>query len=74
MGYSMVTERYHFVEWRTWDNESKTAGELKARELYDNSSDPEENTNIADLPENRDLVEQLSKQLAAGWRAAGPKI
>ncbi len=70
MGYSMVTERHHLVEWHTWDNTTKTAGELVARELYDNRTDPLENTNLADLPENAELVAELSKQLEAGWRAA----
>jgi len=50
MGYSMVTERYHLVEWHTWDNTTKTAGDLVARELYDNRDDPQENINLADLP------------------------
>jgi iduronate 2-sulfatase len=70
MGYSMVTERHHLVEWHTWDNDTKTAGELVARELYDNVADPQENTNLADLPESADLVAGLSRKLHAGWRAA----
>lgn len=72
MGYSMVTERYHYVEWRSWNNDSRQAGELAARELYDNQQDPDENVNIAGVAENAGLVEQLSSQLAAGWRAALP--
>lgn len=70
MGYSMVTERYHLVEWHTWDDTTKSAGELVARELYDNQVDPQENTNLADLPESAALVDELSRQLHAGWRAA----
>jgi iduronate 2-sulfatase len=72
MGYSMVTPRYHYVEWRHWDNDKKEAGELAAVELYDNRADPEENKNIAGLPENAAVIERLSKKLAAGWRAALP--
>jgi len=73
MGYSMVTERYHLVEWHTWDNDTKTAGELVARELYDNRDDPEENLNLADLPEHAKLVGKLSEQLRSGWKAARPQ-
>jgi arylsulfatase A-like enzyme len=73
MGYSMVTERHHLVEWHTWDNTTKTAGDLVARELYDNRADPQENTNLADLPEHAALVRRLSRELRAGWRAARPK-
>ncbi len=32
----------------------------------------DENANIAGRPENTALVAELSKQLTAGWRAAGP--
>jgi hypothetical protein len=70
MGYSMVTPQYHYVEWRTWDNDNKVSDELAAVELYDNQADPQENINIADLPENKELVRTLSQQLKAGWRAA----
>ncbi len=72
MGYSMVTERYHLVEWRTWDNAAKTAGELVARELYDNRDDPQENINLADTSKYAGLVEELSAKLRAGWRDACP--
>ena len=74
MGYSMVTERYHLVEWRTWDNDRKEAGKLVARELYDNRRDPRENRNLADLPAYADRVQELSARLAAGWRAARPSL
>jgi iduronate 2-sulfatase len=70
MGYSMVTERYHYVEWHTWDNDRKLKGELAAVELYDNRADPAENVSIADYPENGELVRTLSQKLKAGWQAA----
>ena len=72
MGYSIVTRRYHYVEWRYWDNHNKVAGKLAAVELYDNQADPEENINIAGIPENKAIVERLAQQLKAGWRAAVP--
>jgi len=72
MGYSMVTPRYHYVEWRSWDNDRKLAGELAAVELYDNRVDPEENVNIAAVPENVGILAEFAVQLRAGWRAALP--
>lgn len=70
MGYSMKTERFHYVEWFHWDNDRKLKGDLVAVELYDNQSDPDENVNIAVYPENREIIQKLSGQLAAGWKAA----
>lgn len=70
MGYSMVTRRYHYVEWYTWDNDKKVPLKKTGAELYDNQNDPEENVNIANLAENQDLVTQLSARLKAGWRDA----
>jgi iduronate 2-sulfatase len=72
MGLSMVTARYHYVEWRTWDHVAGVAGELIATELYDQQADPDENTNIADQDQNAELIKRLSTQLQRGWRAAGP--
>ena len=67
MGYSMVTARYHYVQWHDWDHEAGVAGDLIAVELYDQQSDPDENINIANLVENRQLVRRLSKQMQASW-------
>jgi iduronate 2-sulfatase len=72
MGFSMVTARHHYVEWRSWDNDKKIAGDLAAVELYDNQADPDENFNIAVRSENAGLVARLADQLRAGWRAARP--
>ena len=73
MGYSMITKNYHYVEWRYWDFEQKAAGDLAATELYNMKTDPAENVNISSLPENREVIEQLARQLQAGWRRALPK-
>jgi arylsulfatase A-like enzyme len=70
MGYSMVTAKYHYVEWYYWDDADKTAGDFVARELYDNQLDPDENVNISELPENADIIQALSEKLKAGWQAA----
>jgi arylsulfatase A-like enzyme len=65
MGYSLRTERYRFTRWVM-----RADGSEQARELYDHQSDPQENQNIAERPENRALVEALTRQLEAGWKAA----
>jgi iduronate 2-sulfatase len=68
MDYSMQTERYRYIEWRDWID-----GRLVAVELYDHETDPMENVNVADAPDRQELVQQLARQLGAGWRAARPK-
>ncbi|MHC4179035.1 MAG: sulfatase/phosphatase domain-containing protein, partial [Planctomycetota bacterium] len=74
MGYSMITSRYHYIEWYFWDHESGIAGDLAAVELYDQQSDPEENTNIAADEANKDLAEDLSALLKRTWpKADAPK-
>lgn len=73
MGYSMTTQRYHYVEWHYWDNDKKLPGILTDVELYDRQKDPQENVNIGNLPENKKLISQFAKELHSGWRAAIPK-
>ena len=72
MGSSLVTKRYHYVEWRTWDQVKGVAGELKAVEFYDQHADPQENVNIADDPQSQTVIKDLAQQLKAGWKAAQP--
>ena len=67
MGYSIRTALYRYVEWVRWDTK-----EFATRELYDQQSDPDENTNLAEQPEYREIVQTLSQRLQAGWRAALP--
>jgi iduronate 2-sulfatase len=68
MGYSMRTEHHRFTRWLHRDDHTQ----LAALELYDHRTDPQENTNLAHLPANRALVEKLTAQHTAGWRAALP--
>lgn len=68
MGYSMRTDRYRFTAWMHRNDHSK----IDAVELYDHRNDPQENTNIANRPENAELVKKLTAELRAGWRAARP--
>jgi iduronate 2-sulfatase len=72
MGLSIVTSRYHYVEWREWNHVTGVAGDLAALELYDQQADPHENTNIAELESNKHIIDRLSQQLKQGWRSAGP--
>ena len=67
MGYAMKTDRYRYVEWR-----NRETGELVAHELYDHETDPAENQNVAEQPENKELMSQLVAQLKAGWQGAKP--
>ncbi len=67
MGYAMRTDRYRYVEWVPKDKlgSAPAAG----RELYDHQTDPDENINAAGLSDHKALVEELSQQLHAGWKA-----
>ena len=61
---SMRTERYRYTEWGR-------IGKFGS-ELYDYFDDPNETVNVVDLPENAELVEDLSNRLRAGWKEAIP--
>ena len=65
-GISIRTERYRYTEWGQ--------DGVHGMELYDYDLDPDETFNIAGLPENIELVADLSEQLRAGWRAALPDM
>jgi iduronate 2-sulfatase len=58
-GRAMRTDRYRFVEW------SGPKSHERIYELYDEVSDPLETTNVADRPENANLVAELVKRLHA---------
>jgi len=64
MGHSMRTDRYRYTEW------AEPGQEPVGVELYDHQLDPGENTNLANHPEHKELVKELSTQLRAGWRKA----
>jgi arylsulfatase A-like enzyme len=67
MGYSMRTERYHYVAWMNW-----ATRRITARELYDLQADSMETTNLAPRPELRQVLEKMEAQRRRGWRAAEP--
>lgn len=56
-GESIKTDQYLYTEW--YNKEELMYGRM----LYDHHVDPEENTNISEIPENRVLVDSLSKIL-----------
>jgi len=66
MGRSIRTDRYRFTEWTV------PKKQFRVIELYDHRTDPQENENVAERPQNTNLIEKLTKQLHAGWRAALP--
>lgn len=61
---SIRTQRYRYSESIRIASSGK--------ELYDHNTDPDEKVNIADLPENSELVSHLSERLRAGWQEALP--
>lgn len=66
MGYSMRTDRYRYSEWVDRDRQ------VVSRALFDFRIAPSETVNLADRKDHRGLVETLSGQMGAGWRAALP--
>jgi len=67
-GRSIRTDRYRFTRWTPTKKPTEVAG----LELYHHQTDPAENTNVAGLLENAELIKRLSMQLDAGWREAFP--
>jgi arylsulfatase A-like enzyme len=67
MGYSMRTDRYHYVTWINWNTK-----EVAATELYDLVTDPDETTNLATDPTMATTIADLEQRRVAGWRAARP--
>lgn len=63
---SIRTERYRYTE--------HALGKYYGNELYDYNSESNASVNLAHLPENVELVAQLSEQIKEGWQAALPHI
>jgi len=61
-GYTIKTPRYSYTEYiNPKDNK------IVARMLYDHETDPDENENIAELPENNEIVNKLHNQLHSSY-------
>ncbi len=70
MGYTMRTDRHRYSVWHP----VKYPDQIFAVELYDHQTDPDENVNLAGLPEHAALLEELGRQYRAGWKAARPSL
>jgi iduronate 2-sulfatase len=62
-GYSLRTPRWRYTEW---------AGGDEGRELYDHEADPAEQTNLAEAPELRETVAELSAVMTEAVRTTYP--
>jgi len=75
MGYSMNTnKKRRFTAWVDFNPTSNTTeftthGKDCGFELYDHTTDPDENYNLAYRQEHKDEVRELFEQLKLGWRA-----
>ncbi|MCP3692572.1 MAG: sulfatase [Planctomycetaceae bacterium] len=67
MGYAVRTQRYRYVEWRTW-----TSKKVIARELYDHDTDPAEMKNLATETNQAETLTRLQNILSGGWQQALP--
>lgn len=71
MGYTACTRPHRYTEWRHWQT-----GEIHARELYDQVTDPLETINLAKNPMHTQLIAILAAMLPAmvplGATAAAP--
>ena len=79
MGYTIRTDKYRFTEWYSF-NRTTSKPDFNAKvwgtELYDHTTPStffnDENVNLADKPEMKQVVEELRKMLQAGWRSSLP--
>lgn len=66
MGHSIRTQRYRYTEW------AEPGKEPVGVELYDHETDPGENVNLANQPQQQVLATQMAERLHAGWKRAQP--
>ena len=74
MGYVINTDEYHYIEWYAWNAKKGERGAFKTAELYDAINDEHETINLANDDNYAPQIALLSKQLAAGWKAALPPV
>ncbi len=67
MGHSIRTDRYRYTEW------AEPGREPVGIELYDHKTDPGENANLANRPDQKERVAELANRLKAGWKEARPR-
>jgi arylsulfatase A-like enzyme len=66
MGYAMRKDRYRLVDWTV------PGKDFHYYELFDHQADPQENENLAAMPQYQSLLKDLLQQQKAGWKAARP--
>ncbi len=67
MGYSIRDERWRLILWRGIED-----NKIYDTELYDEVNAPTEPVNLANKPENKEVIERLSKYLPAPITAPNP--
>lgn len=67
MGYSVRTKDFHYIQWHSWDNQLKVAGDSVTAELYDHRVDPYETLNRVEDMEYRDFLPVLTGYLYSNW-------
>jgi iduronate 2-sulfatase len=72
MGYTLRTKRWRYTEWI----EKRGAGDVVARELYDQSGGEAPSANLAGLTEHAATVRELSALLdrGLGWRRVRERV
>jgi choline-sulfatase len=60
-GDTIRSNRWRYTEYTT--KEDRGDGRIVSRMLYDHDKDPEENRNLANIPEYKPTIEKLSRQL-----------
>ena len=60
-GDTIRTDRWRYTEYTSSEHAGR--GPTISRMLYDHDKDPDENRNIANLPEYKTLIEQLGREL-----------
>ncbi len=68
MGYSIRDERWRATFWR-----ERAGSKIVATELYDEKNDPAESVSLHDRPENKAIIEALSKFLPPVGSSANPE-
>lgn len=69
MGYSIRDPRWRLTLWC-----DRNGSNVVATELYDEQNDPNETVNVADKPENKSVIEALSKHLPPPGSSAEPVV
>ena len=66
MGRSIRTDRWRYTEWRDLKQN------LVGAELYDETNEPQDYSNLSNDSAFKQTVSDLARQLHAGWKAAKP--